>query len=110
MNLLPGHREHLHKSGLTDETIAAAGVYSIVDPTEAARLLNWEGDKAPAPAIAFPIFGINGEIVQTVLRPDSSRVRENGSVAKYEQPLGGHHPVYFPRLIARDRFLGSSEP
>jgi putative DNA primase/helicase len=110
MNLLPSHREHLHKSGLTDETIAAAGVYSIVDPTEAARLLNWEGDNGPAPAIALPVFGINGEIVQTVLRPDSPRVRENGSVAKYEQPLGEHHRVYFPPLIARDRLLDATVP
>ncbi len=30
--LLDHHREHLRTSGLSDETIAAAGFYSIVDP------------------------------------------------------------------------------
>jgi hypothetical protein len=110
--LLPVHREHLRSCGLMDTTIAAAGLYSVTDPARAAQLLNWRGDAGPAPAIALPIFGFDGNVVQTVLRPDVPRIRENGSIAKYEQPFGEHHRVWFPPsgLLSHERLIDAEEP
>jgi hypothetical protein len=110
--LLDAHRDHLRASGLTDETIAAAGIYSVSDVAEAARLLKWDGMRGPAPAIAFPVTDFNGVVVQTVLRPDTPRTREHGSVAKYEQPVGEHHRVWYPTqaLVSRDQLLDVAQP
>ena len=107
--LLDHHREHLYESGLTD--VEKTGIYSVMDSAEAAKLLGWQSD-GPAPAIAFPVFGLDGQVVQTVLRPDNPRTRKDGSVAKYEQPLGEAHRVWFPPpgLIDRDRLLDVTQP
>ena len=95
MTLLQHHLAHLHGSGLTDETIAAAGIYSVTDPTEAGTLVNWKGP-APAPAIAFPYLALGGQAVGTVLRPDVPHAREDGRAPKYETPVGMSPRLYFP--------------
>jgi putative DNA primase/helicase len=111
-SLLPQHREHLHLSGLTDETIAAADIASVTDPAVAATNLHWSGSDGPAPAIAYPIIGFDGSTVQVVLRPDSPRTREDGSVAKYEQPVGERHRVWFPppALVEHSRLIDLAQP
>ena len=110
--ILEPHRHHLAASGLSDETVVAAGLHTVADPAEAARLLNWKGESGPAPAIAFPVFGFDGSVEQTVLRPDSPRMREDGSVAKYEQPVGEHHRVWFPPsgLVSHERLADPAHP
>jgi hypothetical protein len=110
--LIDVHSAQLHAGGLTDETIAAAGIHSILDAADAARILNWQGTDGPAPAVAFPVRDFDGSPVQTVLRPDQPRTRADGSVAKYEQPAGEHHRVWFPpaALVAHDRLLDSTQP
>jgi hypothetical protein len=110
--LLDAHRAQLHASGLNDKAIAAAGIYSVTDAAAAARLLKWDGRNGPAPAIAFPVTDFNAVVVQTVLRPDAPRSREDGSVAKYEQPFGEHHRVWYPphALIPHERLLDSTQP
>ena len=41
--LTPGHRDELHQSGLSDETIGAAGLYSTRDARD---LVGWSGPGA----------------------------------------------------------------
>jgi hypothetical protein len=112
MKLLDQHREHLRASGLSDATIDASGIYSVTEDDEAARLLSWKSSAGPAPAMGFPVHGLDGAIVQTVLRPDEARTREDGSIAKYEQPLGDHHRVWFPPpgLVPHDRLMDLAHP
>jgi len=91
--LLDQHRDHLRTSGLTDETIAAAGIYSVTAGDEAGRLLGWSGP-APAPAIVFPYFDEVGDTVMHILRPDTPRQKDGKSV-KYESPIGISPRLYF---------------
>jgi Protein of unknown function (DUF3631)/Domain of unknown function (DUF3854) len=111
-SLLDSHREHLRKSGLTDATIDAAGIFSVTDPAEAARLLKWKGNDGPSPAIAFPVHGFDESLTQTGLRPDTPRTRDDGSIAKYEQPLGEPHRVWFPpsALVSRELVTDLAQP
>jgi hypothetical protein len=111
-HLLDPHRVHLRGSGLTDATINAAGIYSVDGAAEAAHLLKWTGKSGPAPAIAFPVYDFEGAVVQTVLRPDTPFARKDGSKAKYEQPLGESHRVWFPPqpLVVHGRLLDRAQP
>ena len=110
--LLAHHREQLRGSGLTDATIDAAGIHSVIDKAKAAELLHWEGSEGPAPALAFPVFGFDGKIVQTILRPDTPRVREDGSAPKYEVPSGERHRIGFPppTLVPHEQLLDPTKP
>ena len=95
MTLLDTHRQHLRGSGLSDETIAAAGIYSVEDPAASARILNWEGNDGPAPAIAFPVCGRDGSLVATILRPDEPVRRKDGRTPKYEWAKSTSGRLYF---------------
>ena len=113
MSILLSHNlEHLRVSGLTDATIEAAGIYSVEDAAEAARLLNWDGDAGPVPAIAFPYFDRSGSAVLTILRPDNPFIRSDGTAPKYESPLGLAPRLYFlaPTLVSPDQWTDSSRP
>lgn len=104
--LLDHHRKHLRTSGLFDDTIAAAGFYSIVDVAEAAAVLNWSGSNGPAPAIAIPNYDRCGDINVTILRPDHPHVRTDGKAPKYEWGLGQPARLYFPppALVPQKRY------
>src|SRR5262249_19592738 len=92
--LLQHHRDHLRTSGLSDETIAAAGIFSVTEGDEAGRLLGWSGP-APVPAIVFPYFDKYGDKVMNILRPETPRQNE-GKLVKYESPIGVPPRLYFP--------------
>ncbi len=84
--LRPEHREHLRTSGLSDETIAAAGICSL-DEADTARL----GYARGLTGIGFPYPGpgirVDGQDVPyTRLRVDPANQRRDG--LKYENPLG----------------------
>ena len=54
-NVLPHHLAELRASGLTDATVAAAGIRSEANYNALAALLNWRKlPKRIAPAIVFP--------------------------------------------------------
>jgi putative DNA primase/helicase len=87
--LLPRHREMLKASGLSDETIAAAGLYSVTGAGEAAKALNWDSfPPGMLPCLAIPFVGLEGDRVDgfTRLRPDSPRLNKQEKPCKYEQP------------------------
>jgi P4 family phage/plasmid primase-like protien len=93
--LLPTHIEHLRTSGLTDETIETAGLYSVTDPGEGNQILNWKrGAKAPVPAIAFP-YGKD----YVRLRPDNPRKDREGKAIKYEAPKDHPSRIYIPERV-----------
>lgn len=76
--VLPHHRQHLLDGGLSNETIAAAGIYSVTDEREAQELLSFaDGFSARlCPAIAFPYPGCE-DFVR--LRPDEPVTFDEGS-------------------------------
>jgi hypothetical protein len=56
--LLPQHLDDLHRSGLSDETIAACRFRSITDPKAIRRILGWDAAKANIGAclgLPFPL-------------------------------------------------------
>src|SRR5258707_12154567 len=110
--LLPAYRAHLRQSGLTDETIEAAGIFSVTNPAEAAGLLKWQGNNGPVPAIAFPNLGRGDGALFTILRPDTPWTRKDGSAPKYETPTGSDPRLYFPpsSLVSPDTWTDSSVP
>lgn len=111
-DLLPHHREHLRASGLTDATIDAAQICSLIDADLAARLLGWSHD-GPVPAIAIPYWTVDGgEPTSVVLRPDTSRARADGTAPKYESPVGVAPRLYLPPepLVSRTALLDVTEP
>ncbi|MCP4600484.1 MAG: DUF3854 domain-containing protein [Proteobacteria bacterium] len=109
--LLKHHREHLYESGLTDETIEKAGIYSITDTAVSGKKLNWAGP-GPARSIVFPYFDMKGEELFSVLRPDEPIKRENGSEPKYESPKDSDPFLYFPPngLVPFDTWSNPEEP
>lgn len=107
---LDHHRKHLHESGLTDETIDIAGIYSATDPLEAGCLLNWSGP-GRVPSIVFPQFDRDGKVCGHILRPDAPRERD-GKTVKYETPVDSEPRLYFPpaQLIAAGGWGDVSAP
>jgi hypothetical protein len=95
------HRAELQSSGLTDETIAANGIYSESDPAAIARLLNCTTARARVlgPALVFPHFDRAGAAMgHAVLKPERPRSRKDkpGKVIKYENPRGMPNRLYIP--------------
>src|SRR5262245_17218140 len=92
--LAPQHVLDLRRSGLTDETVEAAGLYTVTDPAEVARLLNWTGGGEKLGAcLAFPFRAPDGQSSGYVrLKPD--RPRANGG--KYETAKGSANRAFFP--------------
>ena len=92
--LLPQHLADLRRSGLSDETIRAAGIYSESDGREVARLLRWNGDaRQLGPCLVLPYRQLDGTLNCHVrLRPDHPRP----NAGKYEAPLGVGNRAYFP--------------
>lgn len=112
------HIEHLKKSGLTDETIAALG-FDTVDTGAARKVLGWPDDKKGDPAgLLIPYPNVPG---YAKVRPDSPRVvgpeekksrsftdhnyaeqppeTDGRKVIKYEAPLGSELHCYIAFAI-----------
>jgi len=93
--LLPQHLADLRRSGLSDETIEVNGIYSEINPTVIARILNWSSPaKALGPCMVIPFADpstgkLNGF---ARIRPDNPRT----AGGKYEQPRGVSPKPYFP--------------
>jgi hypothetical protein len=85
---------------LTDETIARAEFRSLTDSDDdagqAGYILRW-GGAGPVPALVLPYFGIDGQQVAAVLRPDKPRTTNDSKPIKYEWPHGLAPRLYFPQ-------------
>jgi putative DNA primase/helicase len=97
---LPHHVKHLRQSGLTNDTILAAGIYSETSPDKLAVLLNWRKPfKRMAPAIVFPFVGADGRNGYSRIRPDTPRTIKQKPI-KYESPRGEPNRIYLPPGVA----------
>ncbi len=89
MALLPNHVRELHKSGLTDETIAASGIRSI-DQDEAREILNLKSVGCGG----WCVGNGNGEF--TTFKPDTPHVGSDGRPRKYLYPYNRPMRAFFP--------------
>jgi putative DNA primase/helicase len=107
--LHPNHLAELRASGLTDETIQAAGIHSESNAVRLGRILNW--DKYPkrlGSAIVFPFCDADGANGYHQAKPDNPRRDNKGRTVKYESPRGQPSKLYIPPGVATK--LESSEP
>lgn len=89
------HWVKLLGSGLSDDTIAAAGVYTETDAVRLAAMLRRSTRRVPA--LIFPFFDREGRRINyAVARPSNPRVKGNGEPVKYETPFGLGNRAYFP--------------
>ena len=97
MALLPQHIDDLRRSGLTDETISAAGLRSEVDPVAVQWILNWQRPATGlGPCLIFQFRHVDGTLNGFArVKPDAPRL-ENGKPVKYEQPRQAELRPYFP--------------
>jgi putative DNA primase/helicase len=102
LKLLPHHlRELCDGSGITDATLAAAGIYSETSRDTLQRMLKRKaGLKYVAPAIVFPYRSADGTNGQCRIKPDMPRKDRNGKPVKYESPLGEPGQIYLPPGVA----------
>lgn len=93
------HREHLQTSGLTDETIKLAGLYTEVAGAGVWKLMGWKYPQLCGNVIVFPFFEPGEEKPFFFrIRPSRPRKRPDGSVAKYDQRRdAGFWPYFGPR-------------
>lgn len=100
--LRPEHLAHLRESGLTDETIAVAGIRS-VDTDEIAIILKWRSKNYSfGPGIVFPYFKADGTCNgYERVRLDFPRQHQDGKSVRYESPKSSLNRPYFgPRFVA----------
>ena len=98
--LLPHHLEDLRKSGLTDETIQAAGIYSETNHHKIAAILNrktWQ--KKNGAALVFQFFDENKTVVLQRVKPDRPPKRGGKPGPKYLSPTGSTPRTYVPPSI-----------
>ena len=91
------HRDELRESGLTDETIVAAGIHSAKDG-EIRTVLGWQ-PKAHAWGVGmvFPFhFPDQTDAGYQRVKLDFPRSNGNGKVVKYESPRQAGNRAYFP--------------
>lgn len=102
MSLLENHLQDLRASGLSDEQVKNAGLYSESDPERIAKLLNWKGGAEKlGPCLVIPYLGVDGQPTgYHRLKPDHPRkiAKASGEVRaiKYEAPVGEPNRAYFP--------------
>jgi len=104
------YRELSAGSGLSDETIEAAGFRSVTDPLEVAQRLNQRSPDAFAdylPALFIPFFDAEGD--RTGYGRFKLRQPRPGR-GKYESPVGGGNQIYFPPLSVLHEAMKDSLP
>lgn len=94
-SLDPRHLAELRASGLSDETIAAARIYSAT-AGQVTELLGCRYRNYDLNGMAFPYPDVDGNLNGYArVKPDRPRDRDGKSV-KYESPLGRPSRAYFP--------------
>lgn len=107
------HREHLRTSGLTDETLTLAGVYTEQRAKAIAELLGRRSfARHQGWGLVFPCYlpGVDTPHAHRV-RPNYPRFNKRGKAIKYEQP--DEHTagvlVYFPPRARRGEWYRDAE-
>jgi putative DNA primase/helicase len=96
--LLAKHLAELRASGLTDETIHRAGLYSEPDHEQIRQLLGWNKMTCfLGPALVIPYPNRDGQDAgYRRVKPDKPLVDGDGRARKYESPKGRANRAYFP--------------
>jgi hypothetical protein len=96
----PDHLADLRRSGLTDDTIRAAGLYTERDARQVRTLLNWSGQPPVflGPCLVFPYVHPDGRRNGYVrIKPSKPRAdKKPGKPIKYEAPKGSGNRLYIP--------------
>ncbi|MCK6486242.1 MAG: phage/plasmid primase, P4 family [Phycisphaerae bacterium] len=95
------HVVELRASGLTDETIRAAGLYSARGDV-VSRLLGWRSKAGPwSAALVYPYRAADGADAGFArVKLDFPRRAGRGKPVKYESPCGRQNRAYFPPRFA----------
>lgn len=101
-SLSASHLAELRASGLTDDTIRAAGHYTETVHGIIAKMLGWKSYKGQyGDALVFPFFSASGNRLNDYQRLKFSKPRtKDGKLVKYESPLSKPNRPYFPPGIA----------
>ena len=109
-DLFPSHAAEFNASGISAETVAAAGIRSLSDRREIAAMLNrktWPQRNGSAWAI--PYFDASGAIVHWRVKPERPPQTNGKTVAKYLSPSGSCVRVYFPPGVHQRIADGATE-
>ena len=99
-SILPHHLIELRQSGLTDDTIRAAGIRSETSVATVKALLDTKQfPQRCLPALVFPFSDTEGRNGYCRLRVDHPRV-SGGKPVKYESPRGQPNQIYLPPGVA----------
>src|SRR6201981_3928745 len=107
--LAPNHLDDLRRSGLSEETIARWGCYSVAERSEI-RSLGFV--HVEPPAMALPILPPDRnkpDATDVMLKPDSPRTDKRGRAAKYEARPNSRNRIHAP-LAIRHKLSDASEP
>jgi hypothetical protein len=110
------HRGDLEKSGLNEESIKLARVYTEIDSKKIAAALNRKGFPSQCGnALMFPFF-LPGQSEPVMFRAKPTRPRvisnSNGKVrhARYESPVGAEsYPYFAPRARAANAYADATK-
>ena len=93
--LHPNHLADLRASGLSDETIQAAGLYSEIDLARLTRTLGWSVPRKMSPSLVFPYY--RRRWGKWLLSRKAGRTPYfKGKPVKYESPKDRPNQVYLP--------------
>ena len=92
--LLPHHLKMIQDSAVTPEVAAERGYRSAESRADLKRC-GFSDSQCLVPGLLIPIRGVNGDIVNYQLRPDSPRMSK-GKALKYETPTGSRMALDVP--------------
>jgi len=96
IHLSDAHRQDLHGSGLTDETIQALGCYT-ASKGQVVDLLHL--NHAPSGGLVFPFFDLNGQRLpgyHTVKLDTVSKKKDGSPGNRYRTPYGEQNRLFLP--------------
>jgi hypothetical protein len=98
--LLDHHRAQLKTSAIADEVIAERGCFSATQIRQVKRFGFGEA-QCNLPALVFPIYGPDGQVVLYQSRPDTPRIGPQGRPIKYETPRKARMALDIPPRARR---------
>lgn len=107
------HVAHLRASGLSDETLALASLYSLRGPSDVAAVLGRKTWRQGGGGIAFPILRPGRTAPELVrVKPDRPRTatkKKKPKPIKYDQRGGSGIVIYYPPRTLTDRLRASTQ-
>jgi hypothetical protein len=110
--LLPEHITDLARSGITPETAAVNGIFTVTDPHMLGTFLGWKGPaKDGVPAMVIPYFTPDRKPTgYGRVKPTNPRTTKDGRKVKYEVPLGLSPRLYVPAGVTPEVLADPNVP